>query len=188
MPSEFDLTKAVKNLHDLGKVGEMIQRAERCTATHKSGVQCDWPTGHKGRHFYEEVGLVVEWDSVNQANKGLTDLLRCPTCKSADVIRISAEELLNYQCQQCHTKFAPDGPAESAVLHAATCKSMSDAPIAGCDCGTSLTTSVERESAPTLTRYDLLRKLPSFDPAWPDDIQDKWFDAWRTLFAMKATQ
>ena len=43
-----------------------------------------------------------------------------------------------------------------------------------------LYTSIEQVSWSQI----LLSKFPSFNPAWPDDVKIKWFDAFGTLMAM----
>ncbi len=49
----------------------------------------------------------------------LDSLLRCPQCKSADVIKINEDDIVNHQCQQCGAAFTREtrgsepGPCQS---------------------------------------------------------------------------
>lgn len=35
-----------------------------------------------------------------------------------------------------------------------------------------------------MSRLDYLRKLPSFDPEWSDEVKDKWMDCFALLWGM----
>ncbi len=49
--------------------------------------------------------------------------------------------------------------------------------------------SISKESAPLQSEEvswekSLLSKFPSFDPAWPEEVQKKWFDGFKELMAL----
>jgi hypothetical protein len=60
----------------------------------------------------------------------LAELLRCPQCKSADVIKISENDLVNYQCQQCSVVFTAPRPALPAT--ADWTRELAQAVLANC--------------------------------------------------------
>lgn len=45
----------------------------------------------------------------------LSELLRCPNCKSADVIRINDNDIVNHQCQKCNAAFTKPAIDPSAA-------------------------------------------------------------------------